>query len=185
MRRTTGRSSNLARSQRWPVVASNVPRKYASAVAKSGAGALESLTSEERALVAADLQCPHDRYFERFAESMNSHPVPGTEKLSEDERRATTDRYYVSQCVKDETMAESIAAAFDRRFDQRPIVHFNGAFHSDFGQGTVERVRRRLPGRRVVIVSILPVKDLDTLAPAGEDLKRADYLVYTVRTGGS
>jgi uncharacterized iron-regulated protein len=171
----------LARSQRWPVVASNVPRKYASAVAKSGAGGLESLTSEEGALVAADLQCPHDRYFERFAESMNSHPVPGTEKLSEDERRATTDRYYVSQCVKDETMAESIAAAFDRRFDQRPIVHFNGAFHSDFGQGTAERARRRLPGRRVVIVSILPVKDLDTLAPAGEDLTRADYLVYTVK----
>jgi hypothetical protein len=27
---------------------------------------------------------------------------------------------------------------------------------------------------------VLPVKDLDALAPAGEDLTRADYLVYTV-----
>jgi hypothetical protein len=27
---------------------------------------------------------------------------------------------------------------------------------------------------------VLPVKDLDALAPAGEDLARADYLVYTV-----
>ena len=59
-------------------------------------------------------------------------------------------------------------------------MHFNGAFHSDFGPGTAERVRRRLNGRRVAVVSMLPVKDLDALAPAGDDLKRADYLVYTV-----
>ena len=54
-----------------------------------------------------------------------------------------------------------------------------GAFHSDFGLGTAERVRRRLGERRVAVVSVLPVKDLDTLTPAGDDLKRADYLLYT------
>ena len=57
----------------------------------------------------------------------------------------------------------------------------NGAFHSDFGAGTAERTRRRLAGKTVTIVSILPVSDLDTLAPAGDDLKRADFLVYTVK----
>ncbi len=41
-------------------------------------------------------------------------------------------------------------------------------------------MRRRLPDRRVAVVSVLPVKDLDTLAPAGDDLKRADYLLYTI-----
>ena len=42
-------------------------------------------------------------------------PAPGSEKLSPpSERRATTERYYFSQCVKDETMAEAIAAAVDR-----------------------------------------------------------------------
>jgi hypothetical protein len=41
-------------------------------------------------------------------------------------------------------------------------------------------VRRRLHGRRVAVVSVLPVKDLDSLAPTGEDLQRADYLLYTV-----
>ena len=57
--------------------------------------------------------------------------------------------------------------------NRKLVVHVNGAFHSDFGQGTAERVRRRLNGRRVVVVSVLPVKDLDALAPAGEDLARA------------
>jgi hypothetical protein len=32
-----------------------------------------------------------------------------------------------------------------------------------------------------VVVTILPVADLDSLAPAGDDLKRADYLVYTIK----
>jgi hypothetical protein len=44
------------------------------------------------------------------------------------------------------------------------VVHFNGAFHSDYTQGTAERVKRRLPGKRVVVVSILPQ---DTLGPVG------------------
>ena len=76
-------------------------------------------------------------------------------------------------------MADAIAVGFDQ-FNRKLVVHVNGAFHSDFGLGTAERVRRRLNGRRVAVVSLLPVKDLDTLAPAGEDLQRADYLVYTV-----
>jgi hypothetical protein len=60
-------------------------------------------------------------------------------------------------------------------------VHYNGAFHSDFGLGTAERARRRLPGKRIVVISILAVADLDALQPEGEDLQRADYLVFTVK----
>jgi uncharacterized iron-regulated protein len=60
-------------------------------------------------------------------------------------------------------------------------VHITGAFHAEFGTGTAERVRRRLPGRRVAVVSMIPLADLDALAPGAEDLKRADYLVYTVK----
>ena len=99
--------------------------------------------------------------------------------MTPEEQSKTTERYYFSQCVKDETMAEAIATGFDQ-YNRKLVVHVNGAFHSDFGQGTAERVRRRLNGRRVAVVSVLPVKDLDALAPAGEDLARADYLVYTV-----
>jgi hypothetical protein len=62
------------------------------------------------------------------------------------------------------------------------VVHYNGAVHSDFGLGTVERTRRRLPGKRVVVISMLPVASLDGLSPAGEDLQRADYLVYTIKS---
>jgi uncharacterized iron-regulated protein len=172
----------FARAHNWPVIAANVPRRLASEVAKGGTEALARLTSEQPALVAKSVQCPQDAYFDRFSETMNAHPAPGSDKKSEDEKRSTTERYYLSQCLKDETMAESIVAAFEKQSGRPgPIVHYNGAFHSDFGTGVAERVRRRLPGRRVAIVTMLPVDSLDTLAPLGEDLQRAEYLVYTVK----
>jgi uncharacterized iron-regulated protein len=172
----------LASAHRWPVIGASVPRKYAAMVAKTGLGALESLPPDERAQVARDIQCPLDAYFDRFVETMNSHPMPGSEKTPEAERRATSERYYFAQCVKDETMAESIASAIEGNGSrQGPVVHFTGAFHSDFGAGVAERVRRRLPSKRVVVISILPVENLDGLAPQGDDLKRADYLIYTVK----
>ena len=168
----------LAKSNGWPVIAANVPRRIASAVAKGGSSVIEELPAADRALMAADLECPLDGYFERFAKSMASHPAPDQ---SPEQLRQMSERYYWSQCVKDETMAEAIATAVQRRESPGPVVHYNGAFHSDFGLGTAERVRRRLPDTRVVIISMLPVASLDTLTPEGEDLQRADYLVYTVK----
>lgn len=164
----------MARAEGWPVIASNVPRRFASSVAKTGLTALDVLAPTERSWVAADLRCPRDAYFDRFAATMSGHQSTGTAEGP----RTTTERYYFSQCVKDETMAEAIAVGFDQH-NRKLVVHVNGAFHSDFGLGTAERVRRRLAGRRVAVVSVLPVKDLDTLKPAGDDLKRADYLLYT------
>lgn len=173
----------IAREKGLPVIASNVPRKYASSVAKAGLAALDALPPAERALIARDIQCPFDTYFDRFSETMNRHPVPGTEKQTAEDRRATTERNYFAQCIKDETMAESIVAELERA-DRRPgpLVHYNGAFHSDFGAGATERVRRRLTGRRVLVITMLPVANIDTVSPEGEDLTRADYLVYTVRS---
>lgn len=162
-----------AKAHGWSVIASNVPRRFASSVAKGGLSALDGLPPTERAWVATDLQCPRDVYFDRFSETMSEHQ--GADK---EDQRSTTERYYLSQCLKDETMAEAIAAGFERH-GRKLVVHVNGAFHSDFGLGTAERVRRRLNDRRVAVVSVLPVKDLDAVAPADDDLKRADYLVYT------
>jgi uncharacterized iron-regulated protein len=173
----------LARAQGWPVVASNVPRRLASEVSKGGEAALARTKSNEPALTARDMQCPRDGYFERFSAEMDKHPSPGSEKMSAEQKRAATERYYLSQCLKDETMAEAIVSAFERQAGRAgAIVHYNGAFHSDFGAGVAERVRRRMPGRSVAIVSMLPVADLDSLAPAGDDLKRAEYLVYTLKS---
>jgi hypothetical protein len=58
------------------------------------------------------------------------------------------------------------------------VVSVNGSFHSDFRDGTVSRVRRRLSGKRVLVVTILPVPDPVRFAPNGYDRKRGDYLIF-------
>ena len=172
---------DFAIGKSWPVIAANVPRPIAAEVAKGGLAVLAAKTVDERKLFAADLACPATGdYFKRFAEAMGDHP--GADEAT---TRQTTERYYQSQCVKDETMAESIAqavAANDAAGQKRIIVHYNGAFHSDFGQGTVERTRRRLRDKRIVVISVLPVGDLDAISPNGDERKRGDYLVYTAKT---
>lgn len=175
----------FARAHKWRVVAGNVPRRYASQVSKGGLESLEALPEAERRLIARQLSCPLDDYFKRFAETMRSHPGAGgqsPEKGPEGETRARTERFYQAQCVKDETMAESIASAFAEAAPSQPlIVHYNGAFHSDYGLGTASRTRRRLPQAQVKVVSIVPVDDLDQVKAEGYR-KQGDYLIFALKT---
>jgi uncharacterized iron-regulated protein len=156
----------FARANKLPIVASNVPRRIASLVGKSGLTALDGLGGDRR-LAARELQCPvTGSYFDRFAAAMGNHA-------------GSSPNFYFAQCVKDETMGESVAETFHKSPGRLTVVHFDGAFHSDFGEGAAESARRRMPGRRIAVVSILPVADIDAAKPSDADLKRADYLIYT------
>lgn len=168
----------FARSQGWPVLAANVPRPLAARVAREGLATLDTLEVEARPWIAREMHCPRDEYFERFAEAMGQHSV---ETQSAKEMEAMTWRFYEAQCVKDETMAESIAQALES-MPGRVIVHMNGSFHSDFGLGTVSRLRSRAPDAETMILSALPIEDLDW-PPITENAGRADVLVFTVRQG--
>jgi uncharacterized iron-regulated protein len=162
----------LARERRWPVVAANVPRPLAAAVSRGGPDALDTLPQDAWRLFAAHRACaPAGEYFERFAATMGSMESHGG--------HVALVRYYASQCLKDETMAESIVRA-RQAWPGLPVVHVNGAFHSDFRLGTVERLLRREPGLRVAVVSMLPVDEpeaADVAAHAG----RAEWFVFTRR----
>jgi uncharacterized iron-regulated protein len=171
---------DFAISKDWPVVAANVPRPIASEVAKGGLDVLKSKSESDRRLFAADLKCPTEgEYFRRFGEAMGSHPAADA---SGDEARRTLERYYFSQCLKDETMAESIAQTFaaTRAAGAPVIVHYNGAFHSDYRLGTAERTVRRLPHARVVVISVKPVADLDAITVSTDDARVGEYLLYTL-----
>ena len=164
----------LARARGWLVIASNVPRPIASAVSRKGLSALDTLPPASRAWVARDIECPKDAYYDRFAESMRGHGGPGTATDSA-AARAMTQRFYEAQCVKDETMAESIAGWVATG---AIVVHFNGAFHSDFGLGTASRVKRRVPMAKTLLITAIPVDDIGAIDSLG-DVRRADYLIFT------
>lgn len=167
----------LAKRNHWPVVAANVPRPLASAIGRKGLAVLDTLSQKERAAAARDNQCPRDDYHARFMESMQSHPGAGSDDSLP---TAMAERLYLAQCVKDETMAESIVNARLAAPRDAIVVHFTGAFHSDYSQGTVARVKRRQPGWTLAVVSAEPVGN-PVLAPIVTQGGKADFVIFTRR----
>jgi uncharacterized iron-regulated protein len=92
---------------------------------------------------------------------------------------AMIERMYQAQCVKDETMAESIASAAQAA-PGALVIHYNGAFHSDYRLGTAARTKQRLPKANIKVVSALPVENLDAIN-ADKDRKRGEYLLFTLK----
>lgn len=176
----------LARVRGWPVVASNVPRRLAGVVSRGGLGALDTLPAADRPWIAREHRCPRDdEYFARFAEQMRGHGSGGPASAPDTTGlRVMTERMYEAQCVKDEAMGEAIADAWTRAGRGALVVHYDGAFHSDYGLGTAERVRRRLPMARTLVVSAIPVVSFDSLDVAGHR-GRGDFIVFTRRLAGA
>jgi uncharacterized iron-regulated protein len=187
----------LAKERHWRVVAANVPRPLASAVGRKGLAALDTLAAKDRSNAARDNVCPKDDYHARFLESMQSHspgagpatptaqatpttPAPPAAPTVDSLPTAVAERFYLAQCVKDETMAESIVNARLAAPRDAIVVHFDGAFHSDYSQGTVARVKRRQPGWTLGVVSAVPVAD-PAVAPIITHSGTADFVIFTRR----
>jgi uncharacterized iron-regulated protein len=175
----------LARAKHWPVLASNIPRRFASAVSKRGLAAIDSLPASDRVHVAQESVCPKDQYYTNFVEVMGGghasaapNSAPATTPAASP-MQGMTDLFYEAQCVKDETMAESIAHARTAN-SAAIIVHFTGSFHTDFGLGTAARVRRRLPSAKTVVVSAVPTPD-PAKTKATEYLGRGEYILLVRR----
>ena len=171
----------LARERKWRVVAANVPRPLASAISRRGLAALDTLSTTDRRNAARDNQCPRDDYHARFRESMRAHsPGSAPSAASDSLPTAMAERFYLAQCVKDETMAESIVDARLAAPKDAIVVHYDGAFHSDYSQGTVARVKRRQPGWTLAVISAVPVPD-PLAAPIVTQSGKADFVIFTKR----
>ena len=158
-----------AKANNIPVLASNVPQPIASAVGKRGLAALADFPADQSATL---IQAPHDRAWLRFKAVMESMGGAHGETAMD---KATVARFYEAQVVRDETMAESITRRLDAATNSL-VLHINGQFHSDYGDGISRRVLWRRPLTKIVIVSVLPVADLRK-APPVMDKELADYVV--------
>jgi len=168
-----------AKAKGWPVIAGNVPRRLAALVGRKGLAGVDSLPAADRALIAAQLTCPHDKYYDRFKAEMGDMSGHGQAKITREQADAMVSRFYDAQCVKDETMGEAIAKA-RQQWPDAIVVHVNGAFHSDYRMGTAQRARNRLAGQKIAVISFVPDPDLDQVD--GKKIRKVgDYIVYTLK----
>ena len=130
------------------VLAPNAPRPLAAKVGKQGIAAVAG----ERD-VARETTAPEDEYWEAFLEAMKGHPGTTPEMLA---------NMYAAQCLKDDTMAESITDYLAKHPGRKPlVVLICGNMHSNYGRGTVARIKRRMPNLDVRVVSAETVADLE------------------------
>lgn len=140
-----------ARATGLPVLATNVPRALAAGVARGGLSTLDELPADHRWLFARQTTIPDNAYRTRFAEAMQGHGG-----------HAPLDLMFAAQCLKDDTMAETVADWLERRGDDAGLIlHINGAFHSDHNLGLYTRLRARLEKNPIATVRIVPVPDVD------------------------
>ncbi len=127
----------LCKEKKIPVIAGNIPRRLASRVFKEGTEVLEKFTDEEKTWCARKLVANAGPYRDKFFRQMGA----------DSGHNENIERMYSSQCIKDDTMAESIADWLKLNPKGR-VVHINGAFHSEAGLGVPEKLGVLVPGIR-------------------------------------
>ncbi|MEM9803417.1 MAG: ChaN family lipoprotein [Planctomycetota bacterium] len=160
----------FARENDYDVLAANVYRPIASRVARGGLAA-----GVGDAWAARSIDVSDGEYRRLFNEIMTGGGH-GSMDMS------ALDDIYAAQCIKDDTMAESIADALAEAGDDAPlVVHWNGRFHSDYGLGTVERLRRRRPDLNLAVVSMIATPDLGR-ALEGDEVDLGHFVILVPPT---
>jgi uncharacterized iron-regulated protein len=166
----------FARSHGLPVLAMNVPRRYAGRVAMMGEAGLSGLSDSERLWSANELKALDNGYKERFMDLMGGdRPAPMA--------RMDPENLYKAQCLKDDTMAESIHL-FRRTHPGVRVISYQGDFHSAYGLGIVKKLTLLDPAVRVAVLTVIPADRVDEPDVASHRAQ-GEYLIFVERIAGS
>lgn len=155
----------FARENKVPVIGTNAPRPFVSAVARGSLKALDKLPAGDRALLAplplkVDYELPgYKNMAAMFGGDSKAHGG-GAQNIIQ------------AQALRDATMAHFIQAS--RQPDQT-LLHFNGSYHSDHHDGIVAYLRQYAPKLRVKTLSVGSQEQLQTLEK--EQVNVADYVI--------
>ena len=149
----------FARSHDLNCIASNIPRKYASLLFKKGRRALDSLHSIEKSFF-----CPLDF---KVDSTLSQYAV-----LKEMEQHMGGKNMMEAQAIKDATMAHFILRNFANDYK---ILHFNGAYHSDYKQGIVWYVQQSSSSVKIFTISTVTQSDVSRLDK--EHFGKADFIL--------
>lgn len=136
--------AEYARENGLDVISSNIPRYLAAHYAKSGT--LDGVKPADRPFLPAQHVINKNEYYARFQETMSA---PGKPMKITGE---TLDRYYGAQCLKDDTMAESIARYIENNPETK-VIHYQGSFHGNYHLGVAEKLALLRPDLKIAVIA--------------------------------
>jgi len=150
---------NFAKENKIAFAATNVPRRYAAMVARGGFQALDTIPEREKEWIAPApiVYDPDLPGYKKMLEMMGGH---GGENLPK------------AQALKDATMAHFILQYY------KPgslFIHYNGAYHSENGEGIGWYLRKQKPGLKIITITTVSQKDVFHLL--NENKKKADFII--------
>jgi len=152
----------LAIDSQITFIATNVPRRYASFVARNGVDTLESFSEE-----AKDLLPPLPMPF--------SMETPGYQEVYDmmgGGHGMKPENFVLAQALKDYTMAYNIGENADR---SKTFLHINGDFHSkDFG-GIYWYLNELYPKLKVISIKVVQANDMESIKP--DELSGGDIIL--------
>jgi len=157
----------LAISQKVPFIASNIPRRYASIVAREGLEGLNKLSPEAKKWIAP-LPISFDATLPAYAEmvKMAAHGQMGG--------GAKAEYFAQAQAIKDATMAHFILKNWQK---SKIFLHFNGAYHSDNYESIVWYLKKQNPNLKILTISTVEQENIEALNK--ENTNKADFIVAT------
>ena len=150
---------DFAKAKKFPFIATNVPRRYASIVFKKDFAGLDDLTDEEKSWIAP-LPIPFDinlPSYQKMLEMMGGH---AGEKMPK------------AQAIKDATMAHFIVQNLK---SGTVFVHYNGTYHSDFFEGISWYVSQYRKDTKIITIATVEQKELTKLEQ--EHYNKADFIL--------
>ncbi len=144
-------------------VATNIPRRYASAVNKTGLQGLEEFSDEAKRFIAP-LPIPFDGELKIYKEMMEMMKGSGMDHV--------TDNIVKAQAVKDATMAHFILQNMKKG---HTFIHYNGAYHSQDFQGIVWYINQAQPNLKIVTISAVEQESIENLSK--DYLNQANFLL--------
>ncbi|WP_322969665.1 ChaN family lipoprotein [Faecalibacter sp. LW9] len=149
-----------------PFIATNIPRKYASVVAKKGVEELMNYSSEEKQWMV-EMPFPIDYSAPGYPEMI---------AMMGDHRDKRSENFVAAQAIKDATMAESIVKYYK---SNTLFLHFNGDYHSKQYGGIYWYLKQFKPNLKVAVIQIYESNSKD-LAIKKEEFKNFIFTDFTL-----
>lgn len=143
-----------------PLIATNIPRRYAAMVARNGLEILEILDESAR------------KYFAPLPVKVNIELRSYREILEMSDHHGTEEMVF-AQAIKNATMAHSILSNFTP--GKTRFFHLNGAYHTMYGEGIIWYLEQELSELEIVTLSTVEQVQLDSLDTT--HFHKADFLL--------